>query len=41
MAKLPPEREFAQQLDVNCTSLCKAIITLEVFGIIEVKHRRI
>ncbi|WP_445115561.1 FadR/GntR family transcriptional regulator [Acinetobacter sp. WZC-1] len=36
-AKLPPERDLAQQLGVSRTSVREAIIALEVCGIVEVK----
>jgi DNA-binding FadR family transcriptional regulator len=36
-AKLPPERDLAQQLGVSRTSIREAIIALEIFGIVEVR----
>ena len=37
-ATLPPERELAEQLDVNRTSLRQALARLQQMGLIEARH---
>jgi GntR family transcriptional repressor for pyruvate dehydrogenase complex len=37
-AKLPPERELAEQLEVNRTTVREALHKLEGMGLVEIKH---